>query len=149
MTIAVRPAKQQDLPELVELYQQLIGEKEELAEVQKRFARMQEDAKATVLVAEDTALHKVVATAMCIFCPSLIMGGRPFLVIEDVVVSQQCRGQGIGTILFEEIDRLAQREGCSYSMLVSSDFRKEAHQFYGKAGFQDPVKGFRKIYGKG
>ena len=139
MTIAVRPAKQQDLPELVELYQQLIGEKEEL----------QEDAKATVLVAEDTALHKVVATAMCIFCPSLIMGGRPFLVIEDVVVSQQCRGQGIGTILFEEIDRLAQREGCSYSMLVSSDFRKEAHQFYGKAGFQDPVKGFRKIYGKG
>jgi GNAT superfamily N-acetyltransferase len=70
----------------------------------------------------------------------------PFLVIEDVIVKDRNRGKGIGRKLMESLDEFAKNKNCAYAVLVSSAFRKGAHQFYEKAGFTDSVIGFRKVY---
>lgn len=85
----------------------------------------------------------VLGTVTGICCRALSM---PFLVIEDVVVREDCRGNGIGKQLMDELDRFALEKKCEYAILVSSGFRKEAHKFYEKQGFTEDVRGFRKGY---
>lgn len=87
----------------------------------------------------------VLGTVTGICCRALSM---PFLVIEDVVVREDCRGKGIGKQLMDELDRFALEKECEYAILVSSGFRKEAHKFYEKQGFTEDVRGFRKGYGE-
>lgn len=87
----------------------------------------------------DTVLGTV--TGIC--CRALSM---PFLVIEDVVVREDCRGKGIGKQLMNELDRFAMEKECEYAILVSSGFRQGAHSFYEKLGFTEDVRGFRKGY---
>ncbi|NOW53756.1 GNAT superfamily N-acetyltransferase [Clostridium saccharobutylicum] len=74
------------------------------------------------------------------------MLGSIFLVIEDVVVKEGLRGKGIGRKLMESLDEFAKTKECAYAILVSSDYRKNAHKFYENSGFTDSVRGFRKVY---
>lgn len=85
----------------------------------------------------------VLGTVTGICCRALSM---PFLVIEDVVVREDCRGKGIGKKLMDALDEFALEKKCEYAILVSSGFRKEAHRFYEKQGFTEDVRGFRKGY---
>lgn len=66
------------------------------------------------------------------------------LVIEDLIVSEAVRGSGIGTKLMTAIHQFGKKAGCDYAILVSSGFRKQAHQFYEKMGYIEDVRGFRK-----
>lgn len=143
--IEVGIMREADLPEILALYQQLIGRMESLSETQKRWREMEKDPRCRIFVAREES-GKICGTAMCYSCPSLTEEGRPFLVVENVVVSEECRGMGVGKLLFEEIDRFAEENRCSYSILVSSEHRSGAHRFYKKIGYSDPVKGFRKLY---
>lgn len=103
--------------------------------------RMQNSTGHCVLLARQG--EQVLGTVTLIFCQAL---AGTFLVLEDFVVRPGLTGQGIGSRLMEQADRLAHREGCEYAILVSSDFRKDAHRFYRRHGFVDGVVGFRKIY---
>lgn len=93
------------------------------------------------LIAKDN--NEIVGSALGICCMSLAV---PFLVIEDVIVKDGNRGKGIGRMLMESLDEFARNKNCAYAFLVSSAFRKGAHQFYEKVGFIDSVAGFRKMY---
>ncbi|MNO01656.1 putative acetyltransferase [compost metagenome] len=67
------------------------------------------------------------------------------MVIENVVVSNRIRRQGIGKKLMTMIEKIAQERNCYYIIFVSGGQRKEAHTFYEKLGFRDEqVEGFRK-----
>ena len=46
----------------------------------------------------------------------------------------------------EAVDAFAKEKNCAYAILVSSGFRTDAHRFYYNHGFNEDVKGFRKIY---
>lgn len=85
----------------------------------------------------------ILGTVTGILCHGL---GDDFLVIEDFVVEPSRRGQGIGTKLMQKMDDFAVSRNCTYAILVSSGFRKDAHRFYEKTGFLDDVRGFRKNY---
>ena len=135
-----------DIPQLAALYDDLVQEKNDPAICAQRYREIVGREDQAVFVARDGG--RVVGTAMCIACPSLAFGGRPFLVIEDVIVLEECRGMGIGRLLFAELDAFALERNCSYAILVSSGFRTGAHAFYQKMGFSGNVRGFRKGYGK-
>lgn len=141
----VVPMGKSDLSDVLALYEQLIGTKEELSKAEKQWNEIKKDERCKILVAKDDH-GKVLGTAMCILCPSLTENGRPFLVVENVIVSDECQGKGVGTLLFHAVDQFALHHQCSYSILVSSAHRTKAHQFYEKAGYCDSVKGFRKVY---
>jgi GNAT superfamily N-acetyltransferase len=145
MLLTVEKACYDDLAGIAALYQELLGTPQSLSNIQRHFSQINENPMYRVLVAKDEN-KTVLGTVMCVICNSWTEGCRPFLVVENVVVSKQVRGLGIGKQLFEAVDQFALEHRCSYSLLVSSAFRKSAHQFYHAIGYTDAVKGFRKCY---
>ncbi|HSV95607.1 MAG TPA: GNAT family N-acetyltransferase [Spirochaetota bacterium] len=85
-------------------------------------------------------------TAMGIVCRDLVGGCRPFLVVENVVVSEERRGKGIGKALMAALEREAEERRCLYINIVSGMHRTGAHRFYESVGYPpDAARGFRKF----
>ncbi|WP_068672043.1 GNAT family N-acetyltransferase [Oceanobacillus sp. Castelsardo] len=139
--VKVEKAKKEDIPELLELYKELIPLETSLEQSLEIYTNILLDENYFLFVAKDN--DEVVGSALGICCISLTV---PFLVIEDVIVKDGNRGKGIGRQLMESLDKFATDKNCAYAILVSSAFREGAHQFYEKAGFTDSVIGFRKLY---
>ena len=53
-----------------------------------------------------------------------------------LVVDQEARGKGIGTLLMDAVKHLAHKKGCGAIELESAVRRREAHAFYTKYGFE-------------
>lgn len=56
--------------------------------------------------------------------------------VDELVVDVAHRGQGIGRLLMEEIEKIARDCGCKRLDLESADHRTIAHRFYGRLGFE-------------
>ena len=129
--IQIRKMKKSDLPQLQEMYRDLIPEGVSMEVLENNYYRTVDRPEYFLAVAADG--DKVLGSTMGIVCIAL---DAPFLVVENVIVSGECRGQGVGRKIFEALDAL----------LVSSGFRKGAHRFYEAVGYTDDVRGFRKYY---
>jgi ribosomal protein S18 acetylase RimI-like enzyme len=57
-------------------------------------------------------------------------------IIEDVVVSEQARGKGVGTLLMEEAIKIAKTKGAKAVDLTSRPSREAANKLYQKLGFE-------------
>ena len=78
-------------------------------------------------------------------CQELFGTCQPFMVIEDVVVLNEYRRQGIAKQLLIKIEEEAQKAGCTMILFVSSKHRKGAHKLYESLGYGiDEVNGYRK-----
>lgn len=67
------------------------------------------------------------------------------MVIEDVVVLQEFRRQGIAKQLLIKIEEIARDAKCSMIIFVSSEHRLGAHKLYESLGYgNDKVNGYRK-----
>lgn len=56
------------------------------------------------------------------------------LYVDDVAVSEAWQNEGVGTLLMEVLEKLAQERGCSSIMFTSS--RPDAQKFYTKRGYR-------------
>lgn len=133
-----------DIPALLELYRELLPVENSPQDMAFHYEAMLQNPDYALLVVKEDG--KLLGSALGICCHCLAFQGKPFLVIEDVIVRDGLRGKGIGRKLFEALEAFALEKGCAYSMLVSSGYRKEAHVFYEKMGFTEDVRGFRKMY---
>lgn len=139
----VKKMEEQDLEQIRILYKELVPDGCSLETLKKNFDRIKDLPEYAILVAKEG--DQVLGSAMGIICVAL---DTPFLVVENVVVDESCRGMGIGRKVFEALDAFALENECGYAMLASSGFRHGAHRFYEAVGFDDDVRGFRKYYGK-
>ncbi|MCB2290876.1 GNAT family N-acetyltransferase [Clostridium sp. CS001] len=72
---------------------------------------------------------------------------KPFMIVENVIVSEECRRMGIGNSLMASIEKVAIEKGCSFIMLVTGMHRTWAQKFYESVGFKgDIVKGYKKFF---
>lgn len=55
--------------------------------------------------------------------------------LEDVIVDEAARGQGIGAALTRESIRLAREKGANYLALTSNPHREAANRLYQRLGF--------------
>lgn len=110
----------------------------------KIYKQMLEDKNYVILIAKEG--NMIVGSSLGVVVKSLAVCGKPFLVIEAVIIKNQFRRKGIGKKIFDKLDEFAMKNKCAYSILVSSANRKEAHKFYESLGFIDEVRGFRKKY---
>lgn len=62
---------------------------------------------------------------------------RPQAWINDLVVTESVRGEGIGTALLDRVEELARRRGCFRMSLETSTWRMETHRFYEHKGWTD------------
>jgi ribosomal protein S18 acetylase RimI-like enzyme len=86
---------------------------------------------ARLLVARDLT-NRIIGTLTPVVFP-IPTGVRAW--IEDVIVDDQARGQGVGAALTQEALRLARDEGARTVDLTSRPSREGANALYGSAGF--------------
>ncbi|MCS7193371.1 MAG: GNAT family N-acetyltransferase [Meiothermus sp.] len=79
---------------------------------------------------------RLVGTFTLWVLPNLGHGGRPFAVLESVVVAEELRGQGLGRFLTAWAAGEARRQGAYKLALSSSLSREAAHRFYQALGFE-------------
>lgn len=140
----IEKLKLEDIEGLLELYKELTPFENSLEKSIEIYKEILQDDQYLIVVAKDN--NKVIGSASGICCKCLAVGGSPFLVIEDVIINNDFRGKGVGKKVMKALDEFAKEKNCSYAILVSSDYRKEAHAFYENIGFIDGVRGFRKVY---
>ena len=142
--ITIMPICENDLEGLKILYDKgFEGTHIDFIEMKKVFVWMNENPDYNVLCAKLNG--KIVGSIMEIVNRELIGKCKPYMVIENVIVSNECRRMGVGKMLMNYIDKVAIENECTYIMLLSRMHRKEAHLFYESVGFSgDAAKGFKK-----
>lgn len=142
--IHIQTVAQNQLDELAELYTELDQSETNVERLKERFTALQSNPDYTFLGAVDNS-GKLVGSVMGIRCYDLTGQCRPFMVLENMIVSKSHHRKGIGQILVEAIEKIAIESDCRSVVLLSSAWRTEAHQFYEKLGFtKDAAYGFIK-----
>lgn len=141
--IVVAPIAATDLTALKALFLDLSDHETDDARLAANFRLTADDPDYILLGAKLDG--KLVGFMMGIVCLDFVGSCRPFLVVENVVVSQAARRQGVARLLWEEMEAQARKRDCYYVILVSGDWREEAHRFYASVGFgADKFRGFKK-----
>ena len=70
---------------------------------------------------------------------------RPQAWINDLVVTESAREQGVGRSLLAEAEFLALKRGCFRMSLETAGWREGTHRFYEHAGWTDNGKWFVKL----
>lgn len=112
--ITIKPIEPQDLPGLNQLYHELMDtppDEQQMNEqqMQKTFQYMEKNGHYYVLGAYDH--DELVGSVMGIECMDLMGSCEPFMVVENVIVSERERRQGIGQKLMLEIEQIAKDRG--------------------------------------
>ncbi|MFA5127835.1 MAG: GNAT family N-acetyltransferase [Patescibacteria group bacterium] len=68
---------------------------------------------------------------------------EPYGLLEDVFVSDKCRGRGVGSELLKMIINEAKERGCYKLIADSRNSRTEVHAWYLASGFVEYGKEFR------
>jgi GNAT superfamily N-acetyltransferase len=146
----VRDATEADLPRLLELLDQLPlspdAEHEDLSSPvadyhRAAFREIAGNPRHRLLVVETGG--RIVGTAVVMVLPNLSHRGRPWAVVENVVVAEAERGKRYGELLMQRARELAQAAACYKLTLTSNKERDDAHRFYQRLGFRATHEGFR------
>ncbi len=144
----IRAADETDLPRIVELLAQLSLDAprerpdEPLpASYLAAFEEIVADQRQRLLVIE--AQGRIVGSAALIVVPNLSRQGRPYAIIENIVIDTAARGAGYGEALVRYAIEEAQKAGCYKLSLTSNKRRPDAHRFYERLGFQATHEGYR------
>lgn len=146
--VHVRPAERSDIKGLLALYTELAEGREvsvpiSAAESGPVLDAIMANPERRLLVA---AADSVIAGSIdLIIIPNLTHHGRPWAIVENVIVDQNYRRAGIGTALMERGLAEARDAGCYKVQLHSGKQRLGPHAFYRSLGFDAVAEGF-KIY---
>ncbi|HXP91271.1 MAG TPA: GNAT family N-acetyltransferase [Fibrobacteria bacterium] len=140
MAGAIRQAEFGDLPGILALYSQLNPDDAplEAAAAAALWDEIRGNHNLVYLVVDGP--FGVVGTCNLSIIPNLTRSGRPFGVIENVVVADGFRRLKLGTRLMAEAVSIARAHNCYKVLLQSSKKRSEAHKFYEVAGFDPDSK---------
>ena len=131
----IREVQEVELPLVLDLLQELDSEAS-LSPEKRRviWQNMQKypDYKVYVLLLNE----KIVGTFSLLIGDNLAHSGASFAVLENMVVSPDCRRQGIGKKMILQAMELARQKQCYKIMLASNKSRVQAHEFYRKLGFE-------------
>ncbi len=129
----IRKGEEKDLPAVFELIKELADYEKELHQVTNTVAQMKIDGFGEnpifdFFVAEDQG--NIVGISIFYYRYSTWKGKRLYL--EDIVVTQEKRGEGFGKQLFDATINKAKKERCTGMMWQVLDWNKPAIEFYKK-----------------
>ncbi len=150
--MTIRKAVPADLPALLALYDHLRGglawvkrpPMTALESHKKALAQMLGDKSIHVLVAVEAG--KVVGTCTLYVLPRVYWSGRPWAILDSIVVAEDRQGAGRGTQLIKHAIAVARKAGCSQVNLTSNTRRTRAHRFYESLGFEPTYVGFKMAF---
>jgi len=144
MSVLIREATEDDLPAVLALYAQPgmdDGQVLMLAEAKRLLAQFRQYPSYRLWVAcnddsESANGSEVLGTYALLIMHNLAHQGTPSAIVEDVVVSADCQGQGIGQQMMQHAQQQARAAACYKLVLSSNQKRERAHAFYESLGFQ-------------
>ncbi len=137
MKITLREATEVDLPAILALYSQLgqdDGTVLGLEEAGTIFNRLQGYPDYRIYVALIDG--KVIGTFALLIMDNLAHRGARSAILEDVVVEEGLRGQGVGKKMMAYAADLCREKRCYKMALNSNRHRVEAHRFYESLGYE-------------
>ena len=151
--ITVRLANKGDVSELLGLLPQITSRPASLAAVTPGvdasldiFDQISSNNNIEIVVGEQTATRNLVGALTIAIVPSFIYGGKPWAIIETVVVDAAFRGKGIGKKVMGFAFDLAEDRGC-YKVQLLSGTNNNQIGFYRSLGFEDGTSvGFKKYF---
>ena len=142
MTPSVREAVAADLPVVLALYRELYEELD--LRLDDRVRRAWSDTLVTprraVLLAEVEGV--AVGTVDVAVVANTARQGRPYLLVENVVVAASHRRRGIARALLAEAERRGRAAGC-YKLVLSAE-DPQAFAFYEAAGLQATARTYKR-----
>lgn len=129
----IRKAQETDIDAILALQRQIYRVDQIAENSQKTLENQLKNNSCDVLVVESD--NQVVATAT-IYYIQVAARGRPYALLEGLVVDEKQRGQGIGTALFKKCIEIAKNKNCYKMIFTSGNDRPDAHKFYEKLGFK-------------
>lgn len=136
MEITLRQAAKSDLPAILWLYSQLGQDDGAILDRQEAdliWEKMRTYPDYCLYVA--LADGRIVGTFALLIMDNIAHCGARSAVLEDVVVEEGMRGQGVGRQMMYYAGGLCREKGCYKMTLSSSRHRKSAHRFYESLGF--------------
>ena len=137
MTVAIRVAEEQDLPDILGAYRAagITGEEEfTREEARAHFRRLQLYPYYRVFAAE--ADGRFAGTYALLIMDNMAKRGAKAGVVEDVAVLPGFQGKGVGRAMMDHARGQCRAAGC-YKMTLSSGLPREgAHRFYDSLGFE-------------
>ncbi|WP_138483751.1 GNAT family N-acetyltransferase [Dyadobacter bucti] len=133
MNFSTRQGTLEDIPSIFELVKELAIYERALNQVTNNIEKMTRDYNEKLFdffVAE--ADSKIIGMSLYYFRYSTWKGKR--LYMEDIVVTESMRGNGIGKILFDATVAAAKRTGCTGMLWQVLDWNTSAVGFYRKYG---------------
>ncbi len=85
----------------------------------------------------------IVGTCTVNVCANLSWSGRPYAIIENVIVHKNHRNQGIGKAILHYARGFAQHAGCYKVALMTGSKDPATHTFYKSAGFAASKQGYQ------
>jgi GNAT superfamily N-acetyltransferase len=131
--IHIREGRIEDLPHTLDLIKELAAYERALPEVNNTIALMEKDGFGSnpsygFFVAEHN--HIIKGVSIYYYRYSTWKGKRLYL--EDIIVTEQARGLGIGNKLFERTMKLSLEQNCTGMMWQVLDWNEPAINFYKK-----------------
>jgi ribosomal protein S18 acetylase RimI-like enzyme len=136
--MVIRPAKKEDCPQLLELVRELAAYEKAPDEVTVTLSHFEESGFGSnpvwwAWVAEmqdQTGNEKIVGFALYYIRYSTWKGQQLYL--EDIIVTQEMRGKGIGKLLFEKLLEICEQKNYKGIRWQVLDWNEPAIRFYKK-----------------
>ena len=141
--LLIRPAQQDDLQDLLDLYHHLDAQDARCAvnEAVAVFERFLLYLGSAILIG--LIKGELIASCTVIVVPNLTRGGTPYALIENVVTHAGYRNRGFGKAILKAAVERAWGEGCYKAMLMTGSKTASTIVFYEAAGFEQTKTGFQ------
>lgn len=136
--LRIEPATLEDLPQLTELVMALLAQEEDFApdrEKQKHGIKLilEQSNRGRIFVMRND--HFIIGMVNLLFTISTAEGGFVIL-MEDVIVHPDHRGQGYGTRLLQYAIQFAKEKQFKRITLLTDQISAESQRFFQRNGFQ-------------
>ena len=140
MKLTLREIKENELNELLELYDHLheTGVPEHSEKLEKTWATIINDKNHHIIVAEENG--KLISSVVCVIIPNLTRNVRPYAFIENVVTHSDYRKRGHATACLNYARDIAKKENCYKMMLLTGSKDESTLNFYKQAGYNSADK---------
>ena len=134
MKFTIRKAVDADLPAIFGLIEELAVFENGLDKVSNSLEQMQEEKDCFNCFVVENEDGKIIAMALYYFVYYTWVGKSLYL--EDLIVNEAYRGNGIGTMLLDKMIETAKTENCKRLRLQVLHWNQPAIDLYEKSGFK-------------
>lgn len=139
----IRSINHSDLSQLLDLYDQFNRPRSPRPEIERLATILRAIESAGGCVFGAFVDEKLLGSCTVNLCPNLTWSGRPYAMIENVIVDAEWRRKGVGRSLLCAAVKHAQLKNCYKVMLMTGAKDADTLAFYQTAGFSQSKTGFQ------